>query len=251
MKKPILVAISSQKGGVGKSTLTILLASYLHYLKGYNVAVIDCDSPQHSLFNERAREMKDYEEDDFLRKVLYDNFVKSQKRAYPVMRATLEDALDQAQKYLDIEIPDFLFFDLPGTLNNYNVVDILRNMHYVFCPLIADRYVLDSGVAFCNYVKNSLMTTGNSTIRDLYAFWNAVKPSERTELYRVYGDFMDDYSINVMKSRLNDSVRFKREGSRELKRAVFRSTLVAPDKSLLRGSGLDAFVDEFIAITTK
>lgn len=251
MKKPILVAISSQKGGVGKSTMTILLASYLHYLKGYNVAVIDCDSPQHSLFMERNRELKDYEEDQFLKKILYDSFVKNQKRAYPVLEATLENALEVAQVYLDTEIPDFLFFDLPGTINNYGVVDILRNMHYVFCPIVADRYVLDSGVAFCNYVKESLMTTGNAGIKGLYAFWNMVKPSERTDLYKIYDDFMEQEGFHLMKSRLNDSVRFKREGSRELKRAVFRSTLVAPDKSLLRGSGLDGFVEEFIALTTK
>ena len=36
-KEPLFVALSNQKGGVGKSTLTILLASYFHYRKGKNV----------------------------------------------------------------------------------------------------------------------------------------------------------------------------------------------------------------------
>lgn len=251
MKKPILVAVSSQKGGVGKSTLTVLLASCLHFLKGYDVAVIDCDSPQHSLFNERDRELKDSEENDFLRKMVYDNFVKVQKRAYPVQESSLSEGLNCAQELLDQQVPDYIFFDLPGTINNYDVVDILRNMHYVICPMTADRYVLDSGISFCNYIKNTLMTTGNSTLRDLYVVWNMVKPSERTELFRVYDDFMAQLGINVMQTRLNDSVRFKREGSKELKRAVFRSTLMPPDKNLLRGSGVEKFVDEFIAITTK
>ena len=44
--KPLYVAFSTQKGGAGKTTLTVLVASYLHYVKGYNVAVIDCDFPQ-------------------------------------------------------------------------------------------------------------------------------------------------------------------------------------------------------------
>ena len=48
-KECLLVAISNQKGGVGKSALTVVLASYLHYEKDLNVAIIDCDSPQHSL----------------------------------------------------------------------------------------------------------------------------------------------------------------------------------------------------------
>lgn len=42
MSKTKYVAFSTQKGGAGKTTLTVIVASYLHYVKGYNVAVIDC-----------------------------------------------------------------------------------------------------------------------------------------------------------------------------------------------------------------
>ena len=42
-KTPLYVAFSTQKGGVGKTTFTVLAASYLYYLKGYEVAVVDCD----------------------------------------------------------------------------------------------------------------------------------------------------------------------------------------------------------------
>ena len=48
-REPLFVALSNQKGGVGKSTFTVLLASYFHYLNGYNVLVVDCDYPQHSI----------------------------------------------------------------------------------------------------------------------------------------------------------------------------------------------------------
>ena len=44
-EKELLVAIASQKGGVGKSVFTVLLASVLHYRKDVRVAVVDCDSP--------------------------------------------------------------------------------------------------------------------------------------------------------------------------------------------------------------
>ena len=57
-KECLLVAISNQKGGVGKSALTVVLASYLHYEKDLNVAIIDCDSPQHSLVRMRERDKK-------------------------------------------------------------------------------------------------------------------------------------------------------------------------------------------------
>ena len=46
MSKEIFVAFATQKGGIGKSTVTALAASYLHNVKGYNVAVVDCDDPQ-------------------------------------------------------------------------------------------------------------------------------------------------------------------------------------------------------------
>lgn len=252
MNKPILVAVSSQKGGVGKSTLTVLLASYLHFVKGYEVAVVDCDSPQHSLYLEREREIRDCEESEFLRKQVFDIFQKTQKRAYPVLKSTLGEALATAQEYIDnTTIPDFLFFDLPGTINNFDVVDILRNVHYIFCPMTADKYALESGISFCNYINDVLITTGNSAIRQLNVVWNMVDPRERTELYKVYDDFMAELGISVMQTRLPNSVRFRREGSRELKRAVFRSTLIPPDKSQLRGSGVEELVDEFLKITAK
>lgn len=40
MKKPLFVVFSTQKGGVDKAVFTVLVASYLRYLKGYKAAVI-------------------------------------------------------------------------------------------------------------------------------------------------------------------------------------------------------------------
>lgn len=42
---PASIAVCNQKGGVGKSTFTVLLASYLHYIVGHDVLVVDCDYP--------------------------------------------------------------------------------------------------------------------------------------------------------------------------------------------------------------
>ena len=54
-KETLYVAFSTQKGGVGKTTFTVLVASYLYYLKGYNVAVVDCDYPQHSMLSASSK----------------------------------------------------------------------------------------------------------------------------------------------------------------------------------------------------
>ena len=58
-KKPISnFPFANQKGGIGKSTLTILAASWLRYVRGLNVLVVDCDFPQNSIVELREREKK-------------------------------------------------------------------------------------------------------------------------------------------------------------------------------------------------
>ncbi len=47
--KQASISICNQKGGIGKSTFTMLLASHLHYTLGYDVLVVDCDYPQWSV----------------------------------------------------------------------------------------------------------------------------------------------------------------------------------------------------------
>ena len=44
-EKTKFVAFSTQKGGAGKSTITVLAVYYMHYVKGFIVAVIECDYP--------------------------------------------------------------------------------------------------------------------------------------------------------------------------------------------------------------
>ena len=67
-KEPLLIAFASQKGGVGKSAFTVLVASILHYQKGLKVGVVDCDSPQHSISRMRDRDIESVQESDFFSK---------------------------------------------------------------------------------------------------------------------------------------------------------------------------------------
>ena len=55
---PVSIAVCNQKGGVGKSTFTVLLASYLHYTLQRDVLVVDCDYPQWSIYTQRTRELE-------------------------------------------------------------------------------------------------------------------------------------------------------------------------------------------------
>lgn len=90
-KDTVLVAVCNQKGGVGKSTMTIMLAGYYHYLKGLNVAVIDCDYPQYSLVRMKERDMRTVENSDY--------FLKSATKSFIVLftctRSLITELLDK------------------------------------------------------------------------------------------------------------------------------------------------------------
>ena len=58
MKDPSFVAFATQKGGAGKTTLTVLTASYLYYVKKMKVLVVDCDYPQYSVKELRDRDLQ-------------------------------------------------------------------------------------------------------------------------------------------------------------------------------------------------
>ena len=97
-KTPLYVAFSTQKGGAGKTTLTVLVASYLHYVKGYDVAVVDCDYPQHSIAGMRQRDLKLAMEDNHYKALAYEQFTRLGKKAYPVVESSTERAIDDAER---------------------------------------------------------------------------------------------------------------------------------------------------------
>ena len=112
MKEATYVAISTQKGGAGKTTLTVLVASYLHYVKGYNVAVVDCDFPQYSIHDMRKRDMKAVMEDGHYKVLAYEQLKRLKKNPYPIRCSRAEDAVKTAENLVAAQPDlDFVFFD--------------------------------------------------------------------------------------------------------------------------------------------
>lgn len=135
-KTPLYVAFSTQKGGVGKTTFTVLAASYLYYLKGYEVAVVDCDYPQHYIAGMRKRDAEQVEADEDYKRMAYEQFTRLGKKAYPVLCSSPEKAIATADEYVAAagHVPDIVFFDLPGTVNSEGVTNSLSGMDYIFTP---------------------------------------------------------------------------------------------------------------------
>lgn len=244
-KKTLRVAFSTQKGGAGKTTLTVLVASYLHYVRGYNVAVIDCDFPQHSIAEMRERDLQMAMDDEHYKLMAYEQFTALDKKAYVVIESSPENALEDAKDVIDELQPDFVFFDLPGTINNKAVVRTLSSMDYIIAPISADRVVLESTLQYVITINDALVTTGQTTIKGIHLLWNLVDGREKTELYTVYEDVIEKLGFPLFKTFLPDSKRFRKEQSISHK-ALFRSTLFPADKVLVKGSNLDVLVDELL-----
>ena len=100
MSKEIFVAFATQKGGIGKSTVTALAASYLHNVKGYNVAVVDCDNPQYSICGLREHETELIGSSTYFKALACDHFRKIKKNAYTIIKSDAVNALDDAERMI-------------------------------------------------------------------------------------------------------------------------------------------------------
>lgn len=248
-QKTLFVAFSTQKGGAGKTTFTVLAASYLHYLKDYNVAVIDCDYPQHSIDKMRKRDAAQIETDETYKKMAFTQFKQLGKKAFPIINSTPEKAIETATDFLanDSRVFDIVFFDLPGTVNSQGVLQSLSNMDFIFTPISADRLVLESSLAFALSVNELLVTNPQIRLKGLYLFWNKVNGREKTDLYEIYEKSINECGLPLLKTFIPDTTRYKKELSSD-GRALFRSTLFPADKKMLRGSRLEELLIEIAHI---
>lgn len=248
-KQPVIIAFSTQKGGVGKSTFTALLASILHYRLGYQVAVFDCDFPQYSLIQMRERDLKTVMQNEVLKKIAHKQFTTINKKAYPVFQSKTDTVLQELEAYVDNSevAPDVVFLDLPGTVNTAGILSTLANVHYIFSPITADRVVLESTLSFTDVLTNVLMKKKHTEIKSIQLFWNQVDGREKTPLYKNYSKVIKDLGLQLMETSITDSKRFRKEGETVTKN-VFRSSLLPADPKLMTVCRLDKFMDEFLKI---
>src|SRR5436305_448590 len=101
----MVILIGNQKGGAGKSTLTLLLANYLSLAKKQDVTVLDMDYQQ-SLAQK-------YEKAKML----------ENKEPYQVVAAGLEYFPDM-QEVLMVNKEKIILIDLPGKLDDDGLIPV-------------------------------------------------------------------------------------------------------------------------------
>jgi cellulose biosynthesis protein BcsQ len=249
MKKSMYVAFSNQKGGVGKSAFTTLVASYLHYGGKRNAVVIDCDYPQHSIHAMRERDKSMVNNSDVYKEQIVHQFKSIGKKAWPVLAAKPEDAVELADELVKgSESPiDVVLFDLPGSTFSSGVLSAMLNMDYLFCPITADRLVMQSSLGFVTTIQDYLKQKPTALLQKIYLFWNQSVKTGNKELYDVYCTIINKLDLNLLQTEIPFTIKYRKEMTVSSGQ-VFRSTLFPPHRSLLKGTNLDLLADEICQI---
>jgi len=202
-----VISIIGQKGGCGKTTMTILLAGAFAYKYGKKVVVLDCDTNQQSLTTMRDRNVADstpykedvQEEDEtgniVTKKVTkVDDFdlysaVKKRKKecdAYTVVKATENAGPVLAYlKEKEKEGYDYAFIDMPGNVDNPEFNRILGICDIVFVPFIGDDLNFDSNFKFAANSCRQVLSL-NSNLKKVYGFWNKYNENVRKKDFEFY-----------------------------------------------------------------
>lgn len=125
----MIILIGNQKGGCGKSTLTLLLANYLTITKRCKVTVIDMDYQQ-SLAEkyEKAKILENAE-------------------PYEVLPLELETYPDM-KEVISANPADIALLDLPGKLDDDGLLPVFLSADLVICPFAYDEFSFESTILF-------------------------------------------------------------------------------------------------------
>jgi chromosome partitioning protein len=130
----MIVLFGNQKGGVGKSTLTVLSGNHLSVEKKLPVTVIDMDYQQSIVQKfQKAKVLENAEPYDV---------VPSNLESYPVLR----DVLTRNSK-------DVVLIDLPGKLDDDGLIEVFKSADLVICPFAYDEFTFESTVLFALVLK--------------------------------------------------------------------------------------------------
>ena len=136
--KNITIIFSNIKGGVGKTTLCALFASYLAE-KGYPVIAIDADL-QASLYRHRQRE-KDVAPDTQI------------PWNVEMLDSSDSDKLVQVVNKLK-SVPGIVLIDCPGNLNDRNLAYIYKSADAAIIPISFDADTVDATGIFVKALKS-------------------------------------------------------------------------------------------------
>lgn len=248
MMEPVNISICNQKGGIGKSTFTVLLASYLHYTLGHDVLVVDCDYPQWSIHAQRERELAVVEHSDYYKLMMVRQFKATGRKLWPLLKCMPPEAPEEVERIRQNGyLPRVILYDLPGTVNAGGVIRILSSLDAVFIPLKADKLVMESSLTFARGKEHGFVQDKDTSLQAAHLFWTMIDRRERTPLYDQYEAIIHKLGLSLMATHVPYRSKFNKEllpdGS-----GICRSTLLAPERTFAREAQIEILAAEILEI---
>ncbi len=236
-KETKFVSFFNQKGGVGKSSLEILVATYCHNVLNLKVGILDADFPQHSVSKLREDEVQLIKTHPGYR----DAFRELGKAVYPVLASDPANALTELQKFTNPDDAfDLVFVDLPGTLNTKGVLPTISKLDHIFIPLIASKLVVKSSLEFGMLVKENFIDKEGISLKSLHFLWNNVVKSEKSDLYPATESVIKKAGLSLLETNLYQSVKFRKPD--------FCSTIFSPDANQIKDTHLVELTEEILTV---
>ena len=182
--RPLYLGFSSQKGGVGKSTLAEILSSMLYYEEGISLFVVDCDLTQDSFFKLREREKGTIGEDPALTAYMQTYFHQLERRSYRIIKARPEEAVARAEA-LAMQYPEegyqLVVFDFPGHAGTRELLELSLEMDYILSPLEPDIQSMVACLSYAKSIQDLGISMQTARIKDIWLLWNKVDRWVRAE----------------------------------------------------------------------
>lgn len=214
-----IVTFFSAKGGTGKTTFNMLLASFLRYKLGKRVLVLDFDGPGFNFFYSRVRELE----------VLKEQGKAADERAFfPIetVRAKEEAALQELCADLLSRENDYdvVVMDFPGSFTDGDAVGYLSVMSVldlVVMPVELDGMIIAAAKTLATIFRED----GQRTL----LFFNRVHGREKPELYQALREWFAGKGLQVSENMVKGSVSMRKE--RDVN-GYLRSTTSFPEKEI-------------------
>ena len=215
----IVVSFFSAKGGTGKTTFNMSMASFIKYHLGKAVIVLDADTPEYNLYNSRVREL------DYKRK----NGGIDESALYPVWKVldvTPEGIESLAGKLATLRgSVDYVLIDFPGSCVKDDAIWTFARrgvLDLVVIPVDMDPMVLASALQLAEIFTH----TGQKVL----LFFNKVHGKIPSEKYDAVAELFRSRGFRMSECRIKNALAMSRDA--ESGSNYLRSTICFPEKTV-------------------
>ncbi len=188
-----IFSVVSQKGGVGKSTINIMLATNIVKYYKKKVMLIDTDYPQFSIVNKKEKELQ-----TSLKNTSVDYDIVAVENVGDNLRNTIKEYYNKV---------DFIIIDFKGTVN----IEMIKGLGYLdaaFLPLSFDDLEVDATISFYDTLIENFINDENKPLQIAKIFFNKYRKKSENH-FEGLRDYLKEEKIDMLKNCVLDRVIYR------------------------------------------